>query len=98
MLGSHLPASQLHAIAGIHRRLTRQPTSLLTKRASAHGIVIRVLLSEDEFRSWPRLLRYDLLVLREIGFAADAAICGIIDLRLGRGADFPASADSGNRQ
>src|ERR1700722_5450372 len=97
MLASHLPASQLHAIAGIHRCLTGQPPILLTKHASAHGIIIRVLLPEDEFRRRLRLLGNDLLVFWKFRLPAEAAVCGVIDLRLGRGPDFMVCSESGNR-
>jgi hypothetical protein len=49
MLASHLPASEFHAIGGIHRGLTGQTTGLLEKCASAHRVIIWVFLCESEF-------------------------------------------------
>jgi hypothetical protein len=87
---------EVDAVAWIHRRLTGQatsPTSLLTKRAGAHGVIIRFFLLEDKFWRRLRLLGQDLFVLRKFRLPANTAIRGIIDISLaGRTAVLP-SAD-----
>ena len=74
MFGAHPPASEFDAIAGIHRGLTRQTTSLLTKYAGTHGVIIGVFLPEDEFRRGVGPLRRDLLMFRKFGLAANTGI------------------------
>jgi hypothetical protein len=88
----------LHAIAGIHCDLSRETAGLLAQHTSAYGIIIGIVLPEGELRLCLRVLRHDLLMLRKFWFATDAAIRGIVDLRLAGGADLPASSGSGNRQ
>jgi hypothetical protein len=89
--------SELHPVAGIHRCLSGDPPGLLAQRASARGIIIGLVLPEDEFRSRLRLLGNDLLVFGKFRLPADAAVCGIIDLRLGRGPDLIVCSEIGNR-
>jgi hypothetical protein len=73
---------EVDAVAGIHRRLASQTTSLLTKYAGTHGVIIGVFLREDEFRRGVGVLRRDLLVFRKFRLPADTGIRGVINMRL----------------
>jgi hypothetical protein len=81
VLGPHRLLQEFHAIAGIQRSLARETAGLLPQGTGAHGIIIWILLSEDEFRRRLHWLRYDLFVLGEFRLAADSAIRGITDVR-----------------
>ena len=68
---------------------------MLAHSAGPRGIVIGLVLSEDEFRLRLRLLRHDLFVLGEFGLAANTAIRGIVDMRLAGNAILPTALTAG---
>jgi hypothetical protein len=88
---------EVDAVAWIHHRLTSQTTSLLTKYASAHGVITWVFLPEHEFRRWLCLLWDDLLVLRKFRLPPDTAIRGVVDMRFACRIDSEAGADGRSR-